>query len=415
MANWIGVITNGGNDLLNEWVSQRELRFDSAAAGSGTVAVASMMAQTQLVSRKQEASILGADRVDGGVRLKLRVTAHETGYTLNQYGVWASLTGGDSILIALFQHEQGIQVPSKSESQDFVYTFYALIGCSNTGTWTVNIDTGAAVSGEEMKRAITEATNGLQPKITASGLLKGDGKGNITAAAGGTDYAWPTISGSGAPTEATKGETMQRYYDTSAEKEYVCTGQGNDGKYVWKLAGTGNEVSAHAANHATGGSDPISPASIGAAPDGFGLGKNTGKQITNGNDALVGGWFYWGNVNTNLPFAYGHMRVDPRISSTSGQILMQTAYSDSYLGCSAQRKMMDGVFGEWEWVNPPMQVGVEYRTTERYKREVVYVTLNSDGTISKRTESGTDISPVNMDKVNTAIEDAIGAAIGGSY
>lgn len=266
MANWIGVITNGGNDLLNEWVSQRELRFDSAAAGTGTVAVASMMAQTQLVSRKQEASILGADRVDGGVRLKLRVTAHETGYTLNQYGVWASLTGGDSILIALFQHEQGIQVPSKSESQDFVYTFYALIGCSNTGTWTVNIDTGAAVSGEEMKRAITEATNGLQPKITASGLLKGDGKGNITAAAGGTDYAWPTISGSGAPTEATKGETMQRYYDTSAEKEYVCTGQGNDGKYVWKLAGTGNEVSAHASNHATGGSDPITPESIGAIP-----------------------------------------------------------------------------------------------------------------------------------------------------
>ena len=264
MANWIGVITNGGNDLLNEWVSQRELRFDSAAAGTGTVAVASMMAQTQLVSRKQEASIIGADRVDGGVRLKLRVTAHETGYTLNQYGVWASLTGGDSILIALFQHEQGIQVPSKSESQDFVYTFYALIGCSNTGTWTVNIDTGAAVSGEEMERAITEATNGLQPKITASGLLKGDGKGNITAAAGGTDYAWPTISGSGAPTEATKGETMQRYYDTSAEKEYVCTGQGNDGKYVWKLAGTGNEVSAHASNHATGGSDPITPSDIGA-------------------------------------------------------------------------------------------------------------------------------------------------------
>lgn len=483
MANWIGVITNGGNDLLNEWVSERELRFDSAAAGSGTVAVASMMAQTALAAQKQEASILGADKVDGGVRLKLRVSAHETGYTLNQYGVWASLTGGDSILVALFQHEQGIQVPSKNESPDFVYTFYALIGCSNTGTWTVNIDTSAVVSGAEMDRAIAEATNGMQPKITTSGLLKGDGKGNITAAAGGTDYAWPTLSGSGAPTETTKGETMQRYHDTATDKEYVCTGKSADGKYVWKLSGGGDEVPAHASNHATGGSDPITPASIGAAqriinspniadllewasaqtqsgafyvdpsvvtvntpepgvwfngfievgiagpgritlsindhaaktyvncvssgawqgwamqysdtvrpkpndigaaPDGFGLGANTARLITDGNDALVGGWFYWGNIDTNLPFTYGHMRVDPRLSSSKGQILMQTAYSDGYPGCVAQRKMMDGAFKPWEWVNPPMVTGTEYRTTERCQNKSVYKKLDTDGAIKWR-------------------------------
>ena len=237
MANWIGVITNGGNDLLNEWVSERALRFDSAAAGSGTVAVAGMMAQTALADQKQEASIIGADKVDGGVRLKLRISAHETGYTLNQYGVWASLTGGDSILIALFQHEQGIQIPSKSESPDFVYTFYALIGCSNTGTWTVNIDTSAVVSGAEMDRAIAEATNGMQTKITASGLLKGDGKGNVTQAVAGTDYA----------------------------------------------------AAKHASQHASGGSDPITPASIGAMPsmkrtfiyDGI----NSNKKLT------TAGWY----------------------------------------------------------------------------------------------------------------------------
>lgn len=113
----------------------------------------------------------------------------------------------------------------------------------------------------------------------------------------------------------------------------------------------------------------------GVAPDGYGLGAKTGKMITDGNDALVGGWFYWGNIDTNLPFTYGHMRVDPRLSSTSGQILMQTAYSDSYPGCVAQRKMMDGAFKPWEWVNPPMQLGVEYRTTERYQRKPVYVKL----------------------------------------
>ena len=113
----------------------------------------------------------------------------------------------------------------------------------------------------------------------------------------------------------------------------------------------------------------------GVAPAGYGLGAKDGKLITDGNDALVGGWFYWGNIDTNLPFTYGHMRVDPRISSTNGQTLMQTAYSDSYQGSVAQRKMIDGVWKPWEWVNPPMQLGVEYRTTERYQGKPVYVKL----------------------------------------
>ena len=113
----------------------------------------------------------------------------------------------------------------------------------------------------------------------------------------------------------------------------------------------------------------------GVAPDGYGLGAKTGKLITDGNDALVGGWFYWGNIDTNLPFTYGHMRVDPRLSSTSGQILMQTAYSDSYPGCVAQRKMIDGAFKPWEWVNPPMVVGTEYRTTEKFEGKPVYCQL----------------------------------------
>ena len=46
MATWNGVITNAGNSLLNEWVNEKTLNFDSAAAGQGTVAAAAMMAQT---------------------------------------------------------------------------------------------------------------------------------------------------------------------------------------------------------------------------------------------------------------------------------------------------------------------------------------------------------------------------------
>ena len=146
MATWNGVITNAGNSLLNEWVNEKALNFDSAAAGQGTVAAAAMMAQTALVSQKQTASLLGGEKVSSGIRLKLRIAAPNTAYTLNQYGVWASVEGGSSTMITLFQLEQGIPIPSKTESPDFVYTFYALISCSNTGTWTVTVDTSACVT-----------------------------------------------------------------------------------------------------------------------------------------------------------------------------------------------------------------------------------------------------------------------------
>ena len=43
MATWNGVITNAGNSLLNEWVNEKTLNFDSAAAGQGTVAAAAML------------------------------------------------------------------------------------------------------------------------------------------------------------------------------------------------------------------------------------------------------------------------------------------------------------------------------------------------------------------------------------
>lgn len=237
MATWNGVITNAGNSLLNEWVNEKALNFDSAAAGQGTVAAAAMMAQTALVNEKQTASLLGGERVSSGIRLKLRIAAPNTAYTLNQFRVSASVDGGASAMIALFQLEQGVPIPSKTESPDFVYTFYALISCSNTGTWTVTVDTSACVTQSDMSAAITEAVKTKQDKIMVKGLLLGDGNGNISAAVAGKDYGYPLATGSGAPTDTTEGTAGQHYYDSATGKEYVCSGKDSSGKYQWKLSG----------------------------------------------------------------------------------------------------------------------------------------------------------------------------------
>ena len=237
MATWNGVITNAGNSLLNEWVNEKTLNFDSAAAGQGTVAAAAMMAQTALVNEKQTASLLGGERVSSGIRLKLRIAAPNTAYTLNQFRVSASVDGGASAMIALFQLEQGVPIPSKTESPDFVYTFYALISCSNTGTWTVTVDTSACVTQSDMSAAIAEAVKTKQDKIMVKGLLLGDGNGNISAAVAGKDYGYPLATGSGAPTDTTEGTAGQHYYDSATGKEYVCNGKDSSGKYQWKLSG----------------------------------------------------------------------------------------------------------------------------------------------------------------------------------
>lgn len=238
---WDGVIVNDGNDLLNSWVAGKTLTFDHAAAGTGYVSDIPLMAQTALVNQKQTVSILGAEKVPEGYRLKLQVTPIDTGYTLNQFGIWASVTGGSVTMLALYQHKGGVPIPSKSETPDFAYTFYALVMCSNTGEWTVNIDSGALVTQGDMAAAIGAAVATKQDKITAVGILKGNGNGNVTAAIPGTDYGYPVATGTGVPTKQTQGATGQHYIDDATGKEYVCKGHDATG-YLWGLAGATDAV-----------------------------------------------------------------------------------------------------------------------------------------------------------------------------
>lgn len=241
MATWDGVIVNDGNKLLNSWVAGKSLTFDHAAAGTGYVADIPLMAQSALVNQKQIASIVGAEKTPEGYKLKLQVTPIDTGYTLNQFGVWASVTGGSVVMLAIFQNKAGIPIPSKAETPDFAYTFFASIMCSNTGEWTVNFDTSALVTYGDMEDAIEEAVAVKQDKITATGILKGTGNGGVTAATPGEDYGLPLPTLSGAPTADTVGIIGQHYFDTTSEKEYVCVGitEKEEGgySYAWKLAG----------------------------------------------------------------------------------------------------------------------------------------------------------------------------------
>ena len=206
MAKWTGVVTNKGAELLAAWAEGTTLNIYSAAAGTGTVAEAAMIAQTALAGQKQAASIVSHSKADGatGLKIQLQITAPSTGYTLNQFGIWAKVGSGEGKLLALFQNSEGIDVPSASDSPDFVYTFYGLIMISNTGSISVTVDASAVVTTATMQAAIAAAI---------------------------ADIPQPII-GTTPPTTSTVGVVGQEYIDTAAKLVYKCVAAGATG-YTW--------------------------------------------------------------------------------------------------------------------------------------------------------------------------------------
>lgn len=72
--------------------------------------------------------------------------------------------------------------------------------------------------------------------------------------------------------------------------------------------------------------------------------------------------------------------------------------STDYPGC--YYRMVDGA---QEWINPPMAVGVEYRTTERYLGKPVYVKAVSVGAMPAASGASNRImvgfNPSNLEKI----------------
>jgi len=73
-----------------------------------------------------------------------------------------------------------------------------------------------------------------------------------------------------------------------------------------------------------------------------------------------------------------------RVDAYGSDAVTQTAYF-AYSGYIKQRKCIGGTWGEWEWVNPRMLLGVEYRTTEMWNGRPVYTELISLGALPNAT------------------------------
>lgn len=77
------------------------------------------------------------------------------------------------------------------------------------------------------------------------------------------------------------------------------------------------------------------------------------------------------------PLIDGTVRIGTLWKSGTGKYAVLTG--DGYASTSITRVKVNGVWQPFEWVNPPMNPGVEYRTTERYLGKPVYCKLVNAG------------------------------------
>lgn len=119
---------------------------------------------------------------------------------------------------------------------------------------------------------------------------------------------------------------------------------------------------------------------INAAPGGFGWGGNAVSQPNKSlDDAKETGLYLCGPNYIGAPSGQEYIGYGTVLSiKRSDDSVIQVYWTDTTsliagTPLNLVRKFDGTKWYPWEWVNPPMELGVEYRTTERYLGKPVYV------------------------------------------
>ena len=128
----------------------------------------------------------------------------------------------------------------------------------------------------------------------------------------------------------------------------------------------------------------VSPTAF--APANYGL-SGPVKNVTSFDEVDSAGWYSKLFNAEEMPAGACHGNLTFRTSIYGGpkyfEIIMPVSYTfNDYSVLSMLRKRRDdSQWYDWEWENPPMIPGVEYRTTERYDGKPVYTALVNCGNL----------------------------------
>lgn len=120
------------------------------------------------------------------------------------------------------------------------------------------------------------------------------------------------------------------------------------------------------------------------AAAGYGLGEATSRVITfeEIDNIKVNGLYRFTTTASLNGVAINHCRM--RVENYDHNWVRQTLITHNG-NTELIRDCTDGVWGSWECPNPPMKLGVEYRTTSRWCEKPVYTQLINIGDLPNQT------------------------------
>ena len=233
---------------------------------------------------------------------------------------------------------------------------------------------------EDLRKALEKK----QEKITVSGLLKGDGKGGVSAQRFDTK---PTKDSGNLLTSGAVAAAMDAAAALTSAAEYSAAATYAQGAYctkdgkLYRCTAAIPQAEAWNAAHwteTTVGAELVAIYTTLAnkAPGGFGLGAIWNQAPENDANQIPGtGWFV---AHQNTPNS-GWWIIQEITDGTA--VRYQYAFNKEYnsgvpgtIVCLRSKQQNKDWF-PWEWINPPMDLNTEYRTTERYMGRSVYKKL----------------------------------------
>ena len=194
---WDGKVTNVGLSLLEQWgTGSQTLHIDKVTIGTGTVPSASMIASTTVAGEIGETPITGSSVVTGGIQYQVQVQPQTAAYTLHQIGVWGHLgDSGTATLIAVFQEEDGINIPAEADEPGYALTVYCTVAMINTGSITINLSGGAYATLDMMNAALALKAPIASPALTGTPTAPTAAEGTNTTQIATTSFVQTGLAG----------------------------------------------------------------------------------------------------------------------------------------------------------------------------------------------------------------------------
>ena len=134
--------------------------------------------------------------------------------------------------------------------------------------------------------------------------------------------------------------------------------------------------------------------SAGVAPNGFGLGMESAPAVTDLNNVSASGFYRFGSSALHSPIGSSGMLLDIHYATNYAT---QFAFTQNTEHTIWRRQKVNVQWGNataaWECVNPPMSIGSEYLTTERFLGKPVYALATTVDVASDYASWGSTLYP----------------------